>query len=533
MVMVVISAASFAWGVIQPMSNPQVSYLSTLTRVWELGAGGLLYFGNRWWAQTPTWARWVLGWGGLLAFLLGSAVLTPATPYPGVAALIPVLATAAIIIAGVGAPSPLVVVTNPVAGYFGRISYSAYLWHWPVFVFAAALFGKDSPVYLWGAIPVSLLLAAASFHFVESPVRRSNFLEPRKKRHRSSRREGGRAPAVIAAVCVVVAVLAVTVAVSGRSREAGTAASPRPLATATEDTPPVTPTSVPPVDPAAEIAGAVTAALATPDWPAVVVEQIDSGQVSSAGLLSDVCLDVMPETEDQCIIGGEDLPMTAVVVGDSVAVSWLPGLAPALNALGYRVRVLTHSQCPFADVSVSGSPVAGSTRPGYPDECNTHRAWAFDRIAEISPQLVVAGDGEAEMSMLMTPADTPSTDYWRDGLLSSAARVAPIPLVVLSSPPQASSIAECYTRTAGVAACTERVGRTWSDQFASTEAAVAAEPSIKVVQTRDWFCSPEGWCPPFVDNIVVRADRQHLTGAYAKRLAVVIQNGISKALGSS
>ena len=74
------------------------------------------------------------GWGGLALILLTCTQLGPATPYPGTAALLPVLGTALVIgggcvTRGLGAGRLL---CRPAMRAIGRVSYSWYLWHWPV-----------------------------------------------------------------------------------------------------------------------------------------------------------------------------------------------------------------------------------------------------------------------------------------------------------------------------------------------------------------------------------------------------------------
>lgn len=528
-VIAVVSVASFAWGVVQPMTDPQVSYLSTLTRAWELGLGALLFFCNRWWERIPDVLRPVLSWSGVVVLVGAAIVLTPDHPYPSYWALLPAVATTGIIVSGVGGDSKLFVATNPVARYLGQISYSAYLWHWPVFVYLAALVGKESPAYLWGAVPLALVLSALAFHFVEDPVRRSSWLEPRRRRHRRTEMQrrrlaiGLRAGAVTALVAAIV--LVVVIVQLPRDAPAPAVRPSTPAASAPGDEEPG--------DAVADIERAVIETLDTDEWPAAVLSQIESGASSGTTVFSARCLDIVPEIEDECIIGDESLSRTAVVLGDSVAVSWMPGLGAALNDLGYRVRVLTHSQCPFADVSVSGAFEPGARRAGYPEACDDHRAWARERTLELQPDLVVAADGEVEMQTLILPDGTDRVGYWADGLVAASEALPGIPLVVLMSPPAAISIAECHTRVATVDDCTDRISQQWRDQRAATgEARSASAEPFEIVDSRLWFCSRDGWCPPFADEIVVRSDRQHVAEDYALRLRPVLKASLEDAVGA-
>lgn len=532
---VVLVGVSLAWSTIQATANPEVAYLSTLTRVWQLGAGALLYFANPIWKKVPTALRIILAWSGFAVLLATAVIYKPEMPYPGVAALAPVLATAAIIVSGVGGSAYFVIATNPVSRYLGQISYSAYLWHWPIYVYVAAMVGKESPMYLYAALPIALVVGALSFHFIENPIRESQWLEPKHQwRRLSGWQKFDRVIKRAAIVAIPFAAALIAFAMFGnRFLPAPTTPPPTAGATSTPEpsqSPQGEPNDSERLDAELErVQASIVAALDAEDWPSEVREAIDSGAASPAGLLQNTCLDVSDLNEADCIIGDESLPRTAVLLGDSVALSWMPGLGPALNDLGYRVQLLNHSQCPFADVSVSGSFDPASVRPGYPDECNDHRAWAFERIDAIAPDLVIASDGEAELQTLMLPADTTRPQYWQQGMASSLERLGTIETIVLASPPQAASIAECYTNFATVKSCTERLADQWRDQYVANQRAVdGAGENVHLVNTLKWFCTTDGWCPPFALGSIVRADRQHIAEGYATALAPLLRESIEQ-----
>ncbi|SMX47285.1 acyltransferase family protein [Actibacterium lipolyticum] len=141
-------------------------------RFWELGVGC-------WIALVALPAprngiyRAVLAGMGLLAILSASVFYTPNTVFPGLTALLPCLGTGAIIVAGNGAQSAVrrVLSTRPMVG-IGKISYSFYLWHWPVFVIAQYwLVDALSPLQVAVIFALSLLLSALSWRYVEQPFR--------------------------------------------------------------------------------------------------------------------------------------------------------------------------------------------------------------------------------------------------------------------------------------------------------------------------------------------------------------------------
>src|SRR5262249_33535456 len=112
--------------------------------------------------------------GGLTLVLLTCTQLKPSTPYPGTAALLPVLGTALVIGAGcaAGDTGAARVLCKPAMRAVGRVSYSWYLWHWPVLLLMPALLGTPAglPTRLAG-IAVSAGLAVLTLHLVENPGR--------------------------------------------------------------------------------------------------------------------------------------------------------------------------------------------------------------------------------------------------------------------------------------------------------------------------------------------------------------------------
>ena len=372
----------------------------------------------------------------------------------------------------------------------------------------------------------ALLVGALSFHLIEDPIRQSSWLEPSAKWKRmTSWQRFDRASRIVAVIAIPVAAMVIVASMFALNRP-----SQRPE----------TPTVVEVEEPGSEtsstgseaelepVQASIIGALNAEQWPAEIVQQIDSGEYLPTGLLNNQCLDVKEATLDECQVGDPTLPRRAVVLGDSVALSWMPGLGPALNGLGYQVQLLSHSQCPAADVSVSGSFGEGAVRPGYPKACNEHRAWALDQVDAAKPDLVFIADGEAEMQTLMLPDDTVTKKlYWQQGMERTLDRLDGSKVVILASPPQAESVTECYTRVASVEDCTGRIDKQWREQFAAAAAAVEAKGSdAALIDTQQWFCSVDGWCPPFALESVIRSDRQHLTQLYASRLAPLLRERI-------
>ncbi len=147
-------------------------------RFWELGAGMLLALTFDWWRPRIAAAGSGTALSGfVLSFAaIGCAFAMPFGkwfPFPG--ALLPVAGTAGLIVLACSRPGAFAARTlsHPVAVYLGKISYSLYLWHWPVFVLFRWTFGLNRPLKAVAALLVTFLAANASYYFLERPLRRS------------------------------------------------------------------------------------------------------------------------------------------------------------------------------------------------------------------------------------------------------------------------------------------------------------------------------------------------------------------------
>lgn len=165
---VVASLAASVWMVVR---EPAAAFYLIPFRAWELGVGGLLALLPSS-ERLPRLVREGLAGLGLLTLLLCIRYYSDTMYFPGAAAIPPCLATCAIIYAGRSTLTGALLSIAPLR-FFGRISYSLYLWHWPVIVFSALwLFLPNvDPKVIAGEIVVSILLAWLSYRLVEQGLR--------------------------------------------------------------------------------------------------------------------------------------------------------------------------------------------------------------------------------------------------------------------------------------------------------------------------------------------------------------------------
>jgi peptidoglycan/LPS O-acetylase OafA/YrhL len=177
---------SLAWARWLGISRPDQAFYLIGTRFWELAAGVLL-------AQAMPWlqARWPAGRGNgvadlaaalsLAVLVLGLVVARPnSTPYPG--GILPVLGTLGVLAClyqrGETSKMAAFLGSAPLR-YVGKISYSLYLWHWPILVLLRWTCGASGFAAFAGLLAV-FALASASYHFIETPPRR--FLKRSRRR---------------------------------------------------------------------------------------------------------------------------------------------------------------------------------------------------------------------------------------------------------------------------------------------------------------------------------------------------------------
>ncbi|MCW2848028.1 MAG: oatA 3 [Marmoricola sp.] len=169
-----VTVASLAFSLWDTVHNPSVAYFSTFTRAWEFGAGALLAcMVGAGTVRAPQRAA-LLSWAGLLVILGCALTFSHDTPMPGTAAVLVVVATVAVIAAGNSglAWSPTRVLTWRPATFLGDISYSMYLWHWPMLVILPYVIDRTPGFVARVLILVATVLAAwATKVFVEDPVR--------------------------------------------------------------------------------------------------------------------------------------------------------------------------------------------------------------------------------------------------------------------------------------------------------------------------------------------------------------------------
>lgn len=164
--------------IVLPISTAAAFYLTPF-RIWEFMIGGLLALG----AAPPLRngaQRLVASALGLACILAACLLYSPMTPFPGLTALLPVTGAALIIHGETGGRTFVGrLLASPPAVFTGKISYSLYLWHWPIIVFAGYyVIHALSTAQTLGLVAASFAVAALSWRFIELPFRKARAAKP-------------------------------------------------------------------------------------------------------------------------------------------------------------------------------------------------------------------------------------------------------------------------------------------------------------------------------------------------------------------
>ncbi|MBU0665008.1 MAG: acyltransferase [Proteobacteria bacterium] len=148
----------------------QSTYFALYARVPEFLIGGWLALqkiGNQWSERRESFTAFT----GLVLILLSAIFITPDAPFPGILALLPCIGASLVICAGKGWPSKLL--SWPVLVWLGAISYSLYLWHWPVLAFLRYYAGSYQLDLTLSAffVVATLVLSCCTYYFVEEVFR--------------------------------------------------------------------------------------------------------------------------------------------------------------------------------------------------------------------------------------------------------------------------------------------------------------------------------------------------------------------------
>lgn len=499
-VLAVATAGSFAFSLWITEANPSAAYFVTPARAWQFGVGALLAAwtmrtrsAQR--AMTPTPApalRAVVSWAGLVALLACGLLYDADTPFPGTAAVLPVLATVAIIWAGTprvtGSPAPLM--SLPPVRFLGDISYSLYLWHWPPLVILPLALDDELGLLQRSALLVAVVaVSAATKKWVEDPAR-------------FTRRFGLRQPAMT--LRWTIAGMAVLVALSGTGWAVvakRTADDQAEAARLSADSPPCFGAAS--MDPERECVNPELATMLVPSVDAVADDFAD---------YPECWVDVDESELKDCSFGRVDDPAVphVVLIGDSHARAMLPAFIALAEAGKISVTPQLKATCSWTTgVMDYDDPQRSRTCQDWKSELGTwlvDHAESTDLVVTTGYVKMLSGDRRQQVREM--------TDAWRPVV----ERGVPI-AAITDNPWHKTGPSACLEKLdridPGSCATSREAAFPFYDTFA---AAAAATPTATSLDLTDYYCD-ETTCPSVIGGVNVYRDNSHLTITYTETLA--------------
>ncbi|MFI5623137.1 acyltransferase family protein [Nocardioides sp. NPDC051685] len=507
-----ITVASLAWSVVHTPGEATAAYFSSLTRAWELGIGAalaILVTSGRVMQRLAgaRWAREVLVLAGLAAIVLACLTYDESTPFPGYHAALPVLGSAAVILAGAvrsgAATFGARLLSVPPMRAIGGWSFSLYLWHWPLLVVPEIALQRE---LTWpergAAVAGAFVLAYVSFRLVEAPFREGALWRP-------TRRALTFYPVSIALVAAIAF--------------GGTAYADFE-ATRGSYQPAVTLADVPAADPSLDRQEALVRAsvLAARDNTPIPTElRPPLTDLDSLKPHRTRC-DYTDDTErDLCVDGDPDGDRTMVVFGNSHALHWVPTLNRVAKKHGFRVYFLVKNRC----VSASITTDRGEEKDPY-TECDDFNRWAFKQFKRLDPDLTVVSTAPPIQGVFDEDGTWVGDTRRVDELMRPA--YTRFLRKVEKHTGRTVLIRDIQAFDTNAGTCLSRPGATLGDclmdadeereKSIDVQVRAAEKVGVDVVDMSSYFCW-DGSCPAVVGDTITHYDDTHMSHQYAPRLA--------------
>lgn len=507
---------SLVWSIVQSSTNPGVAYFSTGTRAWEFALGGLAATVHLPEVRTEVArrVRMILTSIGAVALVLSLFVIGAETPFPGIAALLPVAGATLVVLFGGRTVFESIGALGPVA-FTGRISYALYLWHWPLVVILPIMLGRPLD---WATstsvLLVSVGLATATTIWFEEPVRFSSWL-------RDLRPRGVVALGVICTFTVVTLGASTLTAVYVQEVHAESATKQLTKQLATERAQ----HDESCIGAAARISSAdpcVDPALADTRVPDPAAAEDDDAN--------------RPEcwsgTFRTCVLGkATGWSKHLIVIGDSHSNALLGAYEKIADDNGWRIDLAGIGGC-YLTTAQQNSVNAGSLRG-----CNAWKHAAIDYVrAHRDADALVVTHSATQMPVSLPPGASRDIAT-RNGLVDAWEQAAGDELPVIAirdNPVPRPDVIACVSKMSGPtnASC----DRPRPEALAQTDSSIEAVRAFKaaggragVIDLTDYYCT-ETTCPAVIGGVLVYRDTTHITATWATSLEPYLERGLQKQL---
>ncbi|MDR1889921.1 MAG: acyltransferase [Zoogloeaceae bacterium] len=452
--------------------HPASAFYMMPARAWQFSLGALTWLYLREKSGAPSTVAFdrifieLCGWFGLAAILFAALWYGPNVPYPGLRAVVPSLGAALLLVAG-SRRSMAMANTGGVMSLLacrpmqalGHVSYSWYLWHWPILVLGAAVYVNASLTLRITLALLALILAWISYRCVELPIRHKNTLLRRPR-------------------LMVASTMAVMI-VGGLF--------------------------------CLRWPGLIESERFSPEHETIMTARGDLSEIYGMGC------DTWYSSADLtvCSFGDQNASHSAVLMGDSVGAQWFPALKERFTQPDWKLSVITKSACPMIDKPIFYARIGRDYA-----ECTLWRARAVEMLQTLHTDYLILGSAH---DYAVTPHDwTEGTQKILQALSPHAKEIVLIRSTPLLSFDALNCLAgnKYLTRLlAGDNRChSPAINAENATVYAALQTAAASFDNVRGLDMNDAVC-PGGECNAKQDETIVFRDSRHLTASFVKTLS--------------
>jgi len=511
---------SFLYSLNVSYSNPTLAFYSIFTRSWEFAVGMLSYLLFSKIRISSDALRSVLGVFGLTGLVASLLLVKSSDAIPGWIVLFPVFSTALIL--GISTQGNFLgfrFFENRLSNWVGSISYSLYLWHWPIYLLLAEVLGKKPfGIYILEFFVLTTLSSAIVYYVLELPIR--NYQRIARK-HGLAFFWGG----IFSTISALIAfnLLGIRVFPAAQKSAASSAGQVNTIPSQNSPVPSPTPIlalgatqggTVAPIPDLHQTGSEGNSLKVQDNFPLTLPMALEAQSPVS------ICMSDLPiSVPAPCSYGDLNATKTIVLWGDSHASQWGHALRISGKKYHFKVIEFTKAGCP-APAFIYATKGSGKYYP----ECLTYRDSALKSILLLHPNLIVIS------AVRRYGSNFSAVDSAYTAIMKPIQNSGVKALLISDTPYPSSNIPECLAKhLLKSSICDTPIQSANTPDIFSMLQVIAKKWGVSVFDPMPWFCNSIT-CPAVIDHIVAYKDNSHISKLISEAFAEKIYAAISGSL---